>query len=52
MRVVVAAAVLAILVGAMLLLSIAQNDGCLPWQERVGVPGDTFGGVEDNTRCR
>jgi hypothetical protein len=52
MRVLVAVAVLAVLVGAILLLSVAQNDGCLPWQERVGTPGDTFGGVKDNTRCR
>jgi hypothetical protein len=52
MRVLVAAAVVAVLIGAMLLLSVAQNDGCLPWQERVGMPGDTFGGVEGTTRCR
>jgi hypothetical protein len=52
MRILVAVAVLAVLTGAMLLLSVAQNDGCLPWQERVGTPGDTFGGVEGSTRCR
>ena len=51
-RFLVAAAILVVLTGAMLLLSVAQNDGCLPWQERVGTPGDTFAEVEGNTRCR
>lgn len=48
----ITAAVVVLLAGAMLLLSVAQNDGCLPWQERVGTSGDTFAGVEGNTRCR
>jgi hypothetical protein len=52
MRVLIAVAILAVLTGAMLLLSVAQNDGCLPWQERVGTRGDTFAEVEGNTRCR
>jgi hypothetical protein len=51
-RVLIAAAILAVLTAAMLLLSVAQNDGCLPWQERVGTRGDTFAEVEGNTRCR
>jgi hypothetical protein len=51
-RFLIAVAILAVLTGAMLLLSVAQNDGCLPWQERVGVHGDTFAGVEGNTHCR
>ncbi len=51
-RFLIAAAVLAVLAGAMLLLSVAQNDGCLPWQERVGPRGDTFAEVEGNSRCR
>ena len=44
--------ILGVLAGAMLLLSMSQNDGCLPWQERVGTPGDTFAGREGVTVCR
>ncbi len=51
-RFLIVAAAVAVLAGAMLLLSVAQNDGCLPWQDRVGTPGDTFAEVEGNTRCR
>ena len=48
----VTAAILGALAAAILALSIAQNDGCLPWKERVGVHGDTFAGIEGNTVCR
>lgn len=36
----------------MLLMSMAQNDWCLPWQESVGVKGQVFSGVEDKRVCR
>ena len=39
-------------VGVMLVLSMSENGGCLPWQERVGVKGDTFSGMKGITRCR
>jgi len=45
-------AVAALLGGAMLLMSMAQNDGCLPWQESVGIQGSPFSGTEDRRVCR
>jgi hypothetical protein len=38
--------------GAMLVISLAQNDGCLPWQEPVGSSGSPFAGTEDRIKCR
>ena len=32
---------------ATLLMGMAQNDGCLPWQESVGTGGSPFSGTED-----
>lgn len=46
---ILAAALLAL---TMLLMSTAQNDWCLPWQERVGIDARPFSGVEGATRCR
>jgi hypothetical protein len=46
------AAVAAMFLGAMLLMSMAQNDGCLPWQESVGIQGSPFAGTEDIKACR
>jgi hypothetical protein len=46
------AAVLGMLAGAMLLMSMAQNDGCFPWQESVGIDGSPFSGTEDQKSCR
>ena len=51
-RVLIWVAILAMLSGAMLLMSMAQNDGCLPWQEQVGVQGSPFSGTEDKSVCR
>jgi hypothetical protein len=49
------ATVVALIAGlffAVLLLgATAQNEGCLPWQERVGVGDGVFGEQEDITRC-
>lgn len=43
---------IALLMGAIVLLgTTAQNEGCLPWQERVGVGDGVFGEREDVTRC-
>jgi hypothetical protein len=49
---VLAAVVVAALLLAMLAMGMAQNDGCLPWQESVGVEGSPFSGTEDIRRCR
>lgn len=51
-RVLLWAAVAAMLLGAMLLMSMAQNDFCLPWQESVGVEGSPFSGTKDKRVCR
>jgi hypothetical protein len=42
----------ALLASAMLLMSMAQNDGCFPWQESVGTEGSPFAGTEDHRVCR
>jgi len=31
---------------------MAQNDGCLPWQESVGTQGSPFSGTKDHRVCR
>jgi hypothetical protein len=48
----VAILVAALVASAMLLMSMAQNDGCLPWQESVGTQGSPFSGTKDNRVCR
>jgi hypothetical protein len=48
----VAVLVAALVGAAMLLMSMAQNDGCLPWQESVGIQGSPFSGTEDVRTCR
>lgn len=42
----------ALLLGAILLIGMSQNDGCLPWQESVGNQGSPFSETEDQTVCR
>ena len=37
---------------AMLAMSMAQNDGCLPWQDSVGTKGSPFSGTKDVKICR
>jgi hypothetical protein len=49
----IVAIVVIALAGAMLLVSMAQNEGCLPWKERIG--GDSpFAEAPSGTpsRCR
>ncbi|MDH4178808.1 MAG: hypothetical protein OEV72_14660 [Thermoleophilia bacterium] len=38
------------LVVALLALTV-RNEGCLPWQDRVGYGDGTFGEEEDFSRC-
>lgn len=46
------AALLAVLLVSIVLLgTTTQNEGCLPWQERVGYGDGVFGDGEDVSRC-
>jgi len=51
-RVTIAAVVLALLFATMLLAYSAQNDYCLPWQERVGHGDGPLGPGQDFSTCR
>lgn len=51
-RVTLAVLVVALLLGTMLLGFSAQNDYCLPWQERVGRGDGPLGPDQDVTACR
>ena len=51
-RVTLAALLAALLLGTMLLAYSAQNDGCLPWQERVGYGDGPLGRQDDFSACR
>jgi hypothetical protein len=51
-NVTIGAAIVALLAAVVLALSMAQNDGCFPWQERVGVESSAFDGSRDATFCR
>lgn len=45
--------VLLLLLGSIMLLGLtAQNEGCLPWQERVGYGDGPFGDNQDYSTCR
>ena len=44
--------VAALLLGTMLLALTAQNEGCLPWQERVGYGDGPLGQQQDYSTCR
>ena len=48
----VAAVIAGVLFLATVLMGMAQNDGCLPWQESVGTQGSPFSGTEDRRICR
>jgi hypothetical protein len=48
----VAVLVVALLLGTMLLGASAQNEYCLPWQERVGHGDGPLGPGQDHTDCR
>lgn len=45
------AAIVGLLLGILLLGSTVRNEGCLPWQERVGYGDGTFGEGQDVSRC-
>jgi hypothetical protein len=51
-RLTVVLIVAALLAGTMLLALTAQNDGCLPWKERVGYGDGPFGAQQDYSVCR
>ena len=51
-RLTVALIVAALLLGTMLLGLTAQNEGCLPWQERVGRGDGPLGEQQDYSTCR
>jgi hypothetical protein len=44
---------LAVLLGAVVLLALsAQNEYCLPWQQRVGYGDGPLGEGQDYSRCK
>jgi hypothetical protein len=51
-KVMLAVLVVALLLGTMLLGFSAQNEYCLPWQERVGHGDGPLGPGQDFTACR
>jgi hypothetical protein len=51
-KILLTAIIVGALLGAILLVSIAQNDGCLPWKERVGIGGSPFSENRGTTQCR
>jgi hypothetical protein len=51
-KITLAVLVVALLLGTMLLALSAQNDYCLPWQERVGHGDGLLNPGEDFTACR
>jgi len=51
-RVTLGVVLVALLLGTMLLASSAQNEYCLPWQERVGHGDGPLGPDQDYTDCR
>lgn len=46
-------AIVGVIVGLafLLLAATAKNEGCLPWQERVGRGDGAFGDQQDVSRC-
>ena len=51
-RATIALIVAALLFGTMLLAATAQNEGCLPWQERVGYGDGPLGPGGEYSTCR
>jgi hypothetical protein len=51
-RVAIAVVLTALLAGVLLLAYSAQNEGCLPWQERVGHGDGPLGPGHDFSTCR
>jgi len=50
-RVSIAVVLVVLLASVMMLALTAQNEGCLPWQERVGFGDGVFGEQDDVSRC-
>jgi len=51
-RVSIAVVLVVLLASVMMLALTAQNEGCLPWQERVGYGDGPFGESQDYSSCR
>jgi hypothetical protein len=51
-RLSIAVALVVLFLGVITLALTAQNEGCLPWQERVGYGDGPFGESQDYSRCR
>jgi hypothetical protein len=47
----IAGLIVALALAVILLGLTAQNEGCLPWQERVGFGDGVFGEQDDVSRC-
>ena len=47
----IATGIVALLLALLLLGATTKNEGCLPWQQRVGYGDGTFGEGEDVSRC-
>jgi hypothetical protein len=47
----IAGLIVALALAVILLGFTAQNEGCLPWQERVGFGDGVFGEQDDVSRC-
>lgn len=51
-RITIALALVVLMLGIALLGLSARNEGCLPWQERVGYGDGVFGEGQDYSTCR
>ncbi|HJW74351.1 MAG TPA: hypothetical protein VJ787_01600 [Thermoleophilia bacterium] len=47
----IATGIVALLLALLLLGATTKNEGCLPWQERVGVGDGVFGEGQDFSKC-
>ena len=51
-RLALAAVIVGLMFALMLVALTAQNEGCFPWQERVGISDGPLGPQPDITACR
>jgi hypothetical protein len=51
-KIAIAVVLVALFLSTMLLAASAQNEYCLPWQERVGHGDGVLGPDQDFTTCR
>ena len=51
-KVAITVVLIALMLATVLLAASAQNEYCLPWQERVGHGDGVFGPDQDYTTCR